>query len=231
MDNPAAASLPPTVGAIVLGPSSHAGAVGGTDTLTATLTDSNNNAMPNAPVRFTVTSGPNAGAEGVGTTDSSGKASFNYPDNAGAGIDTIQASTGSVVSNIAQQIWTGASACPRGQGFWKNNSGAWPVTSLNIGAQTYDQQQLLQLLGKPGGGDASMILAAQLIAAKLNIANGSDRSPAASVVLASDALLAQFSGSLPFNVHPGSSAGSHMTQRASTLDSYNNGSMTGSCVQ
>ncbi|HKD08558.1 MAG TPA: Ig-like domain-containing protein [Bryobacteraceae bacterium] len=231
VDNPPSSSLPPAVGTVALSPASNTAAIGGTDTLTATVMDANNNAMPNAPVRFSVTSGPNVGAEGAGTTDASGKASFTYPDNGGRGIDTIQASVASVVSNVAQQTWQGPARCPQSPGYWKNHPGSWPVTSLNIGAQTYSQQQLLQLLGTPGGGDASMILAVQLIAAKLNIANGADRSPVASVVVAGDNLLAQLSGSLPFNVSPGSSAGSYMTQRGATLASYNGGSLTGSCVQ
>jgi hypothetical protein len=76
-----------------------------------------------------------------------------------------------------------------------------------------------------------MILATQLIAAKLNIANGSDRSPVASVVLSSDELLAQCPGSLPLNVNPITSAGVNMAARALILDAYNNGLLTGSCTQ
>jgi YVTN family beta-propeller protein len=36
-------------------------------------------------------------------------------------------------------------ACPLGQGFWKNHPGAWPVTSLPLGSQTYTQAALLAL--------------------------------------------------------------------------------------
>jgi hypothetical protein len=64
--------------------------------------------------------------------------------------------------------------CPLGQGFWKNHTGAWPVTSLTLGRQTYTQAELLALFDTPPRGDASVILAQQLIAAKLNIANGSN---------------------------------------------------------
>src|SRR5712692_10584393 len=64
--------------------------------------------------------------------------------------------------------------CPQGQGFWKNHPDAWSVTSLTLGSQTYTQAQLLTILTTPVRGDASLILADQLIAAKLNIANGSD---------------------------------------------------------
>jgi hypothetical protein len=62
--------------------------------------------------------------------------------------------------------------CPLGQGFWKNHPVAWPVSSLTLGSQRYTQVELLTILDTPVRGDASLILAHQLIAAKLNIAGG-----------------------------------------------------------
>src|SRR5207248_5902008 len=53
--------------------------------------------------------------------------------------------------------------CPLGQGFWKNHPGAWPVTSLTLGRQSYTQAALLALFDTPPRGDASVILAHQLI--------------------------------------------------------------------
>src|SRR5262249_21793583 len=73
-------------------------------------------------------------------------------------------------------------ACPLGQGFWKNHSDTWPVTSLTLGSQTYTQAELLALFDTPPRGDASLILAHQLIAAKLNIANGSKPAPIRSAI-------------------------------------------------
>src|SRR5882672_3225227 len=66
--------------------------------------------------------------------------------------------------------------CPLGQGFWKNHSEDWPVTSLVLGSQTYTRDELLDLLPptKSKGADATLILARQLIAAKLNMQNNSD---------------------------------------------------------
>jgi hypothetical protein len=47
------------------------------------------------------------------------------------------------------------------------------------------------------GADASLVLAHQLVAAKLNIANGSDPTIIATTVAAADRLLALFGDKLP----------------------------------
>lgn len=66
--------------------------------------------------------------------------------------------------------------CPQPQGYWKNNPNAWPVNTLALGSQTYTHAELLRILRTSTGSgtkaDASLILGDQLIAAKLNIANG-----------------------------------------------------------
>ena len=103
------------------------------------------------------------------------------------------------------------------------------MTSLTLGSQTYTQAELLAILNTPSGGDASIILAKQLIAAKLNIAAGSDPTPIASTIAHADSLLAMFSGKLPYHVAPSSSIGQMMVSDASTLDNYNNGQLTPSC--
>ena len=66
--------------------------------------------------------------------------------------------------------------CVFGQGYWKNHPEAWPVTQLQLGNVTYSQQQLLDILHQPVRGNGLVLLAHQLIAAELNIANGSDPS-------------------------------------------------------
>src|SRR5262249_2552710 len=50
--------------------------------------------------------GPNAGKTGSGVTNSSGQTSFTYSDTGGPGTDTIQASIGTLKSNIVSKIWT-----------------------------------------------------------------------------------------------------------------------------
>ncbi len=120
-------------------------------------------------------------------------------------------------------------ACPLGHGYWKNHPDDFPVTSLSIGCQTYTQAELLAILKTPVRGDASLILAYQLIAAKLNIFNGSDPTPISATISEADALLCTFSGELPYGVPPSSAAGHEMTALASTLDDYNSSLLTPEC--
>jgi len=68
-------------------------------------------------------------------------------------------------------------ACPLTQGFWKNHTAAWPVSSLTLGGRTYTETELVNLLNTPVRGDASLDLAHQLIATLLDIANGSNSAP------------------------------------------------------
>jgi hypothetical protein len=103
------------------------------------------------------------------------------------------------------------------------------VNSLVLGSQTYTKAELLNILHTPVGGDASLNLAHQLIAAKLNIAAGSDPTPIASTIAHADSLLAMFSGRLPYHVAPSSSIGQMMVSDANTLDNYNNGNLTPNC--
>lgn len=114
-------------------------------------------------------------------------------------------------------------------GFWKTHPAQWPVGSLTLGGQAYTQTELLALLTMSVAGDASLNLADQLIAAKLNVANGSDPSAIASTVADADGLLAQFSGKLPYKVKPNSAAGRAMIRDANLLAQYDAGALTPTC--
>jgi hypothetical protein len=122
-------------------------------------------------------------------------------------------------------------ACPLTQGFWKNHPDDWPVNSLDLGNRTYDKAELLDILSTPARGDASLILAHQLIAAKLNVAHGSDPGPIASDISDGDTWLSSFSGRLPYGVLPSTDAGKDMTATADALDSYNNRDLTPACTE
>ena len=123
-----------------------------------------------------------------------------------------------------------AAPCPQTQGYWKNNPDAWPVNSLTLGSQTYTKTELLTILRTATRGDASLILAHQLIAAKLNIANGSgEPAPVPSTITHADSVLGGFSGKLPYNIKPSSPNGQAMVTDATTLDNYNNGLLTSGC--
>ncbi len=136
---------------------------------------------------------------------------------------------------LSSLVFVGASAaqgtavCPAGQGFWKNHADAWPVTDLMLGGQMYTQLELIGILNLPPQGDASIILAHQLIAAKLNIAAGADSTSISGMVAQADALLAAFPDKLPYAVAPSSTEGTAMTSLSSVLDVYNVGGLTISC--
>lgn len=119
--------------------------------------------------------------------------------------------------------------CPMGMGYWKNHSDEWPVQSMRLGAVNYTRDELLAILKRPVKGDASMLLARQLISAKLNIANGSDPRPVEETVIVADQLLSGFSGPLPYKVKPSSGTGRSMLEAAKVLDAYNKGELTPEC--
>ena len=85
---------------VVLSPSSADNAVGQQHTVTATLQDTNGQAIVGRTVTFTIVSGPNAGQTATATSDSNGQATFTYTS-ATAGTDTIRAS---FVNNLGQTI-------------------------------------------------------------------------------------------------------------------------------
>jgi hypothetical protein len=105
------------------------------------------------------------------------------------------------------------------------------VSSLTIGGKFYTQAQLLTILNTPTGtgknADASLILADQLIAALLNIANGSDPTPISGTIAHAQTLLLGLT--LPGAVKPSSALGQQMTTDASLLDQYNDDVLTFGC--
>ena len=76
--------------------------------------------------------------------------------------------------------------------------------------------------------DPSLLLAGELIAAKLNRAQGSDRTISRAIADA-DRALREFQGKLPYHVSSSSSTGEKMLDEAKTLNSYNSGSSS-ACV-
>jgi hypothetical protein len=124
--------------------------------------------------------------------------------------------------------------CPLTQGFWKNHPHAWPVSTLTLGTVSYTEAQLLNILhtspGSGNGADASLILAHQLIAAKLNLANGSDPCPILSIIAAADALIDSHTIPIVPQITPNSTVGAQMVALASALDSYNEGVLTPKCA-
>jgi hypothetical protein len=108
------------------------------------------------------------------------------------------------------------SNCTYTQGYWKthgpvpvgNNEYVWPQSvkdnGLKLGMVVYTADQLLQVFNRPAAGNGLVVLAHQLIAAKLNIANGAQADQAVLAdIAAADALIGALvvppvgTGSLP----------------------------------
>ena len=124
--------------------------------------------------------------------------------------------------------------CPRSHGYWKTHPEAWTRHSLVLGnpansAHTYIKSKLLTLLHASSHGDASLILAHQLIAARLNVASGSNPAPVAAALTYADSLLGAFPGKLPYRVKTYSHTGKAMVATASVLERYNTGRLPHSC--
>jgi hypothetical protein len=91
--------------------------------------------------------------------------------------------------------------CTFTQGYWKthgpipsgNNENVWPQSvkdnGLTLGTVNYTASQLQAIFDKPAAGNGLIALAHQLIAAKLNIANGADPTDAAACIASADALI------------------------------------------
>jgi hypothetical protein len=76
-----------------------------------------------------------------------------------------------------------------GQGYWKTHPDQWPVTQLQLGNVTYNQQQLLSILNTEVRINGLVSVAHQEIAAKLNIAEGADGSCIMQTLANLDALI------------------------------------------
>ncbi len=85
-----------------------------------------------------------------------------------AAVDNFTASTTCTLTVVVEDA--PGIVCP--QPTWRDNPGEWPVETLILGTlHSYDKTQLLYTVNVDLR-DASVILAKQLIAAKLNVANG-----------------------------------------------------------
>jgi hypothetical protein len=109
--------------------------------------------------------------------------------------------------------------CTFTQGYWKNHPNAWPVSTLTLGTVTYNKNQLLAILGQPSQGNGLTILAHQLIAAKLNVAQGATL-PAGDLIGQADALIG---GLVCTPVGNGFLDPATVNDVSNALDDYNNG--------
>jgi len=118
----------------------------------------------------------------------------------------------------------GSTGCTLTQGFWKNHPSAWPVTTLKLGTTTYTQAQLLSILHQPVKGNGLVSLAHQLIAAKLNVANGASGTAISSTIASADTLI---DGLVVPPVGSGLLSTSAVSNLVSLLDQFNSGLLPG----
>jgi hypothetical protein len=145
-----------------------------------------------------------------------------YVFRAWASSDGNTGSGASAYSNTVMGTTTTISNCTFTQGYWKNHPSSWPATSLTLGTVSYTKDQLLQILGQPARGNGLVILAHQLIAAKLNILQGADPSSVIATIAAADALI---DGLVCPPIGGGNIDPATVDDLAQTLDSFNNGTL------
>ena len=120
--------------------------------------------------------------------------------------------------------------CTFTQGYWKthgpiptgNNVNEWPVASLTLGTVSYTDLELQSIFDTPAVGNGLISLAHQLIAAKLNVANGANDASVAAAIASADALIG---GLVVPPVGAGSLAPAATSALTSVLDSFNQGAI------
>jgi hypothetical protein len=170
----------------------------------------------------------NGGTTWIGPTTVSGNASSLATIPLPAGTNAVKFSPGNI-DYLVQSVTTSSVPCTGGctytQGYWKNHGGtgpqanAWPVSSLKLGTVTYTQAQLLSMFG-PVKGNGLISLADQLIAAKLNVANGASDPTIGGIISSADALIG---GLLVPPVGSGYLSPSSTSSLVTALDNWNSG--------
>ncbi|OGO09181.1 MAG: hypothetical protein A2Z66_06330 [Chloroflexi bacterium RBG_13_66_10] len=90
--------------------------------------------------------------------------------------------------------------CTYTQGYWRNHPEAWPQDQIEIGGVAYLDAEAIAILETAPGGDATYILAHQLIAATVNVLNGADPDAVQGTIQEANAWLeARPLGSAPAN--------------------------------
>jgi hypothetical protein len=112
--------------------------------------------------------------------------------------------------------------CTYTQGYWKNHSDVWPLQSLTLGAVSYNAPDLLQILNRPAQGNGLVTLAHQLIATKLNIANGADPTAVQQSVIDADNMVG---GLIVPPIGSGYLSPAQTSQLTDTLTQYNEGTI------
>ena len=107
-------------------------------------------------------------------------------------------------------------------GYWKNHPGEWPLEEITIGDETYSKGEAINILKTPETGDKSYTIFRALVAAILNVANGTDSSCIEETIAAADEWMSTY-GPAGSGVKASSPAWSEGEPLYETLDDYNNG--------
>jgi hypothetical protein len=169
---------------------------------------------------------PSTGQNGVATVslgNTTGVGFIVVDMNGSMGIDNLEFCKDSYVP----------AGCSYTQGFWKthgpdakgNNSNMWPnIQSMTLGSVLYTASEWQSIFNQPVAGNGLISLAHQLIAARLNIANGANGSSISSVLSDADALI----GSLVVPpVGDGSLSTSAVSALVEKLTQFNEGTLPG----
>ncbi len=201
--------------------------------------------QPTATVKLTTTPGPTAMVQPTGSPEPTGvlvptgtpaatvkPGATVVPAETPGPTETIEPTETSIppaatATTVPSTATPESQGCVYGLGYWKNHPDAWAVDSLILGHEIYTQAELLGLLSEPTRGDASLILTRQLIAVRLNVANGADSSTIAATIAAADTWLANYAGMLPYDVSPSLPEGQQAVALANTLEQYNDGGLPG----
>ena len=120
------------------------------------------------------------------------------------------------------------SPCPRPAEYWKGHLKHTEVTSLRLGQKAYSREELQALLKMHDHGDQSIVLAKEMIAAKLNRMMGADTSAIDQVCAHASSLLNR-TGQLPYKAFLPRRAALAMYQDAAALEIFNKGKLTPKC--
>jgi hypothetical protein len=113
---------------------------------------------------------------------------------------------------------------PRTIGFWKNHPDRWPVDSIVVGGVAYTKDLALEILRSANAKDATSMLVAQLIAARLNVLSGT-WCGASSTVFDSYAMndADTFLAAHPLGSNPRGAERTYALMLKDILDGFNNG--------
>ena len=168
--------------------------------------------------------------DGIGIPDDADEDDVEVEDEDGHGDDTdeeddaVDDTDDRFESPGEAPLFPTASVCTRGQGYWKNHPDTWSHVVLFIGDREYTPAEALDVLDTPARGDASVILATQLIASELNAWAGADTRSVEVFMDASHDLIGALDdhNPVPLQVASASEEGQAMTFLADQLDAWNN---------